>query len=109
MCNQIPKIKKNSQPRIKNYCEHPNSQNNPNHRVKRDNNDRSPQESSQPSKSIKMDNNNHPSEEITNLMIWDELNKINTRLNTQSQDLVKKTSPKLTPIYNWVLQISHRK
>ena len=36
-----------------------------------------------------MDNQNHPSEEITSLMILDELKKSNIRLNVQSEDLEK--------------------
>ena len=34
-----------------------------------------------------MDNQNHPSEDITNQMIWNDLKKINVRLNAQSEEL----------------------
>ena len=77
---------------IKDFCEDGIRQATLNQSLKRNNSVRSSQESDQPHEKLEMENEEQPKVVITNAMIWDELKKVNMRINLQSKYLEKPIS-----------------
>ena len=87
--HQHQQNKEKNQLGIKDFCVNSIRQTTPNQSLRRDKSVRTSQESDQLHKKLKIENEEQPTVVITNAIIWDELKKVNMRINLQSKYLEK--------------------